>query len=160
MTTVFMYLVGDTVEEAIYDISVARRLEHMGRSSSNSGFGSALDSKPVSGTTTPAPVPAPVLKLQEQTIEQANSMELEAAPLKQLLRKKGDGEIVQVNDLWSCLFGKVRKPLNERKSKVLDEEVGRHLRAQAAERRILEGEMGGEMDGEGGVEVEGGGVLV
>jgi E3 ubiquitin-protein ligase SHPRH len=118
-TSVFMYLVGDTVEEAIYEISVARRLAHMGRGS-----------KSRSGTATPV--------LQEKMIEAANSMELEAAPLKQLLRKKGDGEIVQVDDLWSCLFGKRRKPQRA----VLDSEVGRHLRAEAAEMRKVETRVG------------------
>jgi E3 ubiquitin-protein ligase SHPRH len=123
-TTVFMYLVNDTVEEAIYEISVARRLEHMSR-----------NSKSKSGSTTPA--------LQETTIEKANSLEMEAAPLKQLLRKKGDGEIVQADDLWSCLFKKPRKAPKA----VLEQEVGRHLRAEAAEQRIM-GEGAGEMEGE------------
>ena len=36
-TTVFMYLISETVEEAIYDISVARRLEHIGKSRSTIG---------------------------------------------------------------------------------------------------------------------------
>ncbi|KAF2112416.1 SNF2 family N-terminal domain-containing protein [Lophiotrema nucula] len=115
-TTVYMYLVNDTVEEAIYDISVARRLEHIGKSNASSR----------SGTATPA--------LQEKTLDNANSKEMEAAPLKQLLRKKGDGEVVQVDDLWKCLFGKPRKVQRP----VLDKEVGRHLRAEAAERRIAE----------------------
>ncbi|KAH7132099.1 ATP-dependent DNA helicase [Dendryphion nanum] len=110
-TTVFMYLVSDTVEEAIYDISVARRLEHIGRSLQSSG------------STTPA--------LQEKTIEAANSMELESTAVKQLLRKKGDGEVVKAGDLWKCLFGKPRKPMKS----VLEQEVGRHLRAEAAEQR-------------------------
>ncbi|KAF2797659.1 ATP-dependent DNA helicase [Melanomma pulvis-pyrius CBS 109.77] len=118
-TTVFMYLVNDTVEEAIYDISVARRLEHMSRSS-----------KAQSGSATPV--------LQEKTLDAANSMEMEAAPLKQLLRKKGDGEIVQVNDLWGCLFGKPRK----QPQAVLSREVGRHLRAEAAEQRMEMGASG------------------
>lgn len=113
-TTVFMYLVSDTVEEAIYDISVSRRLEHMGRGSK-------------SGSATPT--------LQEKTLDAANSMELEAAPVKQLLRKKGDGEIVPAADLWSCLFGKAKKQPRV----VLDGEVARHLRAEAAERRIVAG---------------------
>jgi E3 ubiquitin-protein ligase SHPRH len=118
-TTVFMYLVSDTVEEAIYEISVARRLEHMGRGSR-------------AGSQRGTPAPA----LQEKTLDAANSMELESAPLKKLLRKKGDGEIVQVDDLWSCLFGKPRK----QKRAVFDEEVGRHLRAEAAEGRKLQGD--------------------
>lgn len=114
-TAVFMYLVSDTVEEAIYDISVSRRLQHMGR-----GTGSR------SGSATPA--------LQEKTIEAANSLELEAAPLRQLLRKKGDGEVVRSDDLWTCLFGKTKKQTNA----VLNREVDRHLRAEAAEQRIAE----------------------
>jgi E3 ubiquitin-protein ligase SHPRH len=92
-TTVFMYLISDTVEEAIYDISVARRLEHI---SSNS------NSKPPESST-----PA----LQERTLDAANSAELQSAPPKNLLRKKGDGEIVQQDDLWKCLFAKPRKPV-------------------------------------------------
>ena len=86
------------------------------------------------GTASPAAAPA----LKEQTLEAANSHELEAAPLKQLLRKKGDGEVVQKDDLWKCLFGKPRV----QKRPVLDGEVGRHLRAEAAERRAGECMMG------------------
>ncbi|KAF2474670.1 uncharacterized protein BDR25DRAFT_255013 [Lindgomyces ingoldianus] len=119
-TTVFMYLIGDTVEEAIYDISVSRRLEHMGRG--NNGWS---DSR--SGTATPA--------VQENALDAANSMEMQSAPLKKLLRKKGDGEVVQVDDLWGCLFGKPRK---QQRSVVLEGEVGRHLRAEAAEQRIAQ----------------------
>ncbi|KAF2185097.1 hypothetical protein K469DRAFT_665964 [Zopfia rhizophila CBS 207.26] len=118
-TTVFMYLISDTVEEAIYDISVSRRLEHMGRRRN-------AESVSRSGTATPA--------VQENALDAANSMEMEAAPLKQLLRKKGDGEIVQVDDLWNCLFGKPRK----QQRAVLEREVGRHLRAEAAEQRIAQ----------------------
>ncbi|KAF2740528.1 ATP-dependent DNA helicase [Polyplosphaeria fusca] len=118
-TTVFMYLVTDTVEEAIYDISVARRLEHMGTAKKQ-------EAGARSGTTTPA--------LQESKLDAANSMEMEATPLKQLLRKKGDGEVVQRDDVWSCLFGKARK----QPKAVLEREVGRHVRAEAAERRLAE----------------------
>ncbi|KAL6706907.1 hypothetical protein ACN47E_005050 [Coniothyrium glycines] len=114
-TTAFMYLIQDTVEEAIYDISVARRLEHMSSDRSKSSSRSR--------TATPA--------LQETTLDAANSAELEAAPLKQLLRKKGDGEIVQQDDLWRCLFGKPRRVVQP----VLESEVGRHLQAEAAEGR-------------------------
>ncbi|OAL49207.1 hypothetical protein IQ07DRAFT_569576 [Pyrenochaeta sp. DS3sAY3a] len=116
-TTVFMYLVSDTVEEAIYEISVARRLEHMGK-------GKLPASR--SGSATPM--------LQEKTLDAANTAEVQAAPLKQLLRKKGDGEIVQEDDLWNCLFGKPRKPPKP----VLEMEVARHLRAEAAEERVTD----------------------
>ena len=113
-TTVFMYLISDTVEEAIYDISVARRLAHIGKYSSSSSR---------SGASTPM--------LQENTLDKANSAEMQAAPLKSLLRKKGNGEEVKEDDLWHCLFGKQRKVAGP----VLEQEVGRHLRAEAAEGR-------------------------
>jgi E3 ubiquitin-protein ligase SHPRH len=116
-TTVFMYLVSDTVEEAIYDISVARRLEHMSNNTSSKA-------PTRSGSMTPA--------LKEQTLDAANSAELQNAPFKQLLRKKGEGEIVKEDDLWHCLFGKQRKAAKP----VLEREVGRELRAQAAESRV------------------------
>jgi E3 ubiquitin-protein ligase SHPRH len=117
-TTVFMYLVSDTVEEAIYDISVARRMEHM---KANNRIAASSDMR--SGTATPA--------IQEQSLDKANSAELQAAPLKALLRKKGNGEEVKADDLWQCLFGRQRKVIKP----VLEREVGRHLRAEAAEGR-------------------------
>ncbi|CAE7177309.1 hypothetical protein CFE70_005661 [Pyrenophora teres f. teres 0-1] len=120
-TTVFMYLISDTVEEAIYDISVTRRLEHMSsndRSKAPSRSGSA----------------APGLK--EQDLDAANSAELQSAPLKQLLRKKGDGEVVQEDDLWHCLFGKPKKESQP----VLERVVARELRAGAAEARLASAE--------------------
>lgn len=98
-TTVFMYLISNTVEEAIYDISVARRLEHMK---------SDDDSKPAMASGTATPVAA-----QEKSLDKANSAEMEAAPLKQLLSKGGGGEAVQNDDLWSCLFGKPRRNVRE-----------------------------------------------
>ncbi|KAF2031773.1 hypothetical protein EK21DRAFT_62558 [Setomelanomma holmii] len=114
-TTVFMYLISNTVEEAIYEISVARRLAHISRSS-------APGSR--SGTATPA--------IQENTLDKANSAELQAAPLKALLRKKGNGEEVKEDDLWHCLFGKQRKAIKP----ALEREIVRHLRAEAAEGRV------------------------
>jgi E3 ubiquitin-protein ligase SHPRH len=117
-TTVFMYLISDTVEEAIYDISVTRRLEHIS-SNSNSNASSKA-----SASSTPA--------LQERTLDAANSAELQAAPLKQLLRKKGDGEIVPQDDLWKCLFGKPRRAVLSG----LQSSVDRHLRGEAARARV------------------------
>jgi E3 ubiquitin-protein ligase SHPRH len=116
-TTVFMYLISDTVEEAIYDISVARRLEHI---SSNTSSKAPTQS----GSSTPT--------LKEHTLDAANSAELQNAPFKQLLRKKGEGEVVKEDDLWHCLFGKQRK----KPQPVLQNVVGRELRAQAADLRM------------------------
>jgi E3 ubiquitin-protein ligase SHPRH len=110
-TTVFMYLISDTVEEAIYDISVARRLVHISKSS---GLRSRF------GSVTPVE--------QENTLDKANSAEMQTAPLKALLRKKGNGEEVKEDDLWHCLFGRQRKVAKP----ILAREAGRHLRIEAA----------------------------
>ncbi|KAF2499841.1 hypothetical protein BU16DRAFT_615203 [Lophium mytilinum] len=137
-TTVYMYLVSDTVEEAIYDISVSRRLEHMSQGRK------AASSESSSGTATPS--------LQENAIDAANSLELQQAPLKQLMRKKGDGEVVGQDDLWKCLFGKPRKHQTE-PSEAAQAQVDRHLRATAAEGRATAGE-GRATVGEGRATVE------
>jgi E3 ubiquitin-protein ligase SHPRH len=97
-TTVFMYLISNTVEEAIYDISVARRLEHM-KSADSEGSSRSAET---SGAATP-------IAAQEKSLDKANSAEMEAAPLKQLLSKGGGGEAVKNDDLWQCLFGKPRR---------------------------------------------------
>ncbi|KZF24694.1 hypothetical protein L228DRAFT_228741 [Xylona heveae TC161] len=121
-TTVWMYLVKDTVEEAIYDISVARRLAHMGGRS-----------RSVSGATTPA--------VSERELDAANSYELQQAPLSKLLGKRAsEGEVVEKEDLWNCLFGKSRRRSNLPTSSPLATEVGRHLRATAAEERRANGQ--------------------
>ena len=96
-TTVFMYLISNTVEEAIYEISVKRRLEHMKTAH-------VLNEQPSATHGSSIPVFA-----QEKSLDKANSAEMEAAPLKQLLSKGGGGEAVQNDDLWSCLFGKPRR---------------------------------------------------
>ncbi|KAI8935655.1 hypothetical protein NX059_007179 [Plenodomus lindquistii] len=132
-TTVCMYLVGDTVEEAIYEISVKRRLEHMGSSSS-----SALRRGGGGGGGGSAAQPDEQGDIQhgggvkEETLDEANSKELRDSSVKQLLGKKGEGEVVKENDLWRCLFG---KPRGVKKASVLEGEVGRMLRADAAEER-------------------------
>ncbi|EME39624.1 hypothetical protein DOTSEDRAFT_75316 [Dothistroma septosporum NZE10] len=121
-TTVWMYLINDTVEEAIYEMSVARRQAHVQ---------ARLQSKrsETSRSSTPAP-------LQENAIDAANSDELQSAPLTKLLVPgKGGGEMVGNDDLWQCLFGKAQKtPKN-----AAHQQAGRQLRAEAAEQRT-EGE--------------------
>lgn len=119
-TTVWMYLINDTVEEAIYDISVARRLAHVQSRQSNR--------VQKSRSATPAPI-------AETAIDAANSEELQSAPISKLLvAGKGGGELVGNDDLWRCLFGKVYKP-PMKPSIEMEMEVNRHLRAEAAEQR-------------------------
>jgi E3 ubiquitin-protein ligase SHPRH len=125
-TTVFMYLAAGTVEEAIYDISVKRRLEHISSSSSDNNN----SKEPVKSDDTQSPN-----FLGEHAIDAANSAELEAAPLRNLLRKKGDGEVVPEHDLWHCLFGKKWRRAVE---PAVQSEVDREFRAGAAEARAAD----------------------
>lgn len=129
-TTVWMYLIADTVEESIYEISVARRLAHL-RSNKN-----AKGSR--SGTATPSTTHA---GLQENAIDAANSMELQAADLSRLLTSgRNGGEVVDHEDLWACLFGRVKKR-EEVMGGLADAQpaasgVGSLLRLEAAQRRL------------------------
>ncbi|KAI9814757.1 MAG: hypothetical protein M1827_003023 [Pycnora praestabilis] len=125
-TTVWMYLISDTVEEAIYDISVARRMAHIGNSPQ-------IGSGKVSGSATP--------DILESSIDAANSLELQQAPLSTLLSKgTSGGEMVGKDDLWSCLFG-IKQKQRSKGSAELDLEVGRHLRLAAAENRQEQADM-------------------
>lgn len=129
-TTVWMYLISDTVEEAIYDISVSRRLAHMQRSSD-------LPAKTSRAVT-------PSADLEQETeilLDAANSAQLNAAPLSQLMAKgASSGEVVSKDDLWSCLFGKSRVVKRGHSGDMEDEverELGRGLRRNAAEARAV-----------------------
>ncbi|ETN38893.1 uncharacterized protein HMPREF1541_06935 [Cyphellophora europaea CBS 101466] len=132
-TTVWMYIIAGTIEESIYEMSFARRLEHIKRNVKKVGKSKA-GSSATSGTVTPK-------LLGETVIDQANSLELQEADLKKLLTtgKKG-GEFVDKADLWQCLFG--RRKVKETvfggggAGGKLDGEMGRLLRANAAEARI------------------------
>ncbi|OBT70212.1 hypothetical protein VE03_00160 [Pseudogymnoascus sp. 23342-1-I1] len=124
-TTVWLYLIDGTVEEAIYDISVRRRMDHMG-----------VASTAASKESTP--------ELADRKIEVANSLELQQAPLANLLSKeKEGGEFVGNDDLWECLFGNRKGQgggaATAAAEERLDREVARHFGAEAAEARIAEG---------------------
>lgn len=112
-TTVWMYLVEGTVEKAIYDISVTRRLTHIGRSADKNALSD----------------------LEEDDIEAANSHELQEAPLSKLLTKgAGGGELVDKEDLWNCLFRQKmvsHTPVSEEAERV----ATRFLGVSAAEER-------------------------
>lgn len=131
-TNVWLYLVDGTVEESIHQLSVKRRMEHIGqRLADTKGKGKAA-----------------ATDLLEDNLEEANSMELQQASLTGLLAKGGKGgEMILKEDLWECLFGgkSVRGGGEETMASsrlVLDGEVGRHLRGEAAEERM--GIVGGE----------------
>lgn len=116
-TTVWMYLIEGTVEEGIYDISVQRRMQHVRERKRES------------------------VKVVENdaAIDEANSEEMQAAPLRKLLVEgKSGGELVGKDDLWRCLFGKAQGGGDGGSgSEALQAEVGRHLRGEAAEERRM-----------------------
>ena len=118
-TTVWMYLVEETVEKAIYDISVDRRLSHISQTSTKGVQQIGSD-------------------LLESTIEVANSLELQDASFSKLLtRGPSGGELVSKDDLWNCLF-KQKAVSRMQVSENAEREVGRYARAEAAdERRIV-----------------------
>jgi E3 ubiquitin-protein ligase SHPRH len=134
-TNVWLYLVDGTVEESIHQLSVKRRMEHIGQARSQ-GKGKAKELTPD--------------EILDSNLEEANSLELQQAPLTRLLVKdeKG-GEMVEKEDLWDCLFGGVgRRNTNGSRNGdgnraigtelKLDQEVRRHLGAEAATQRLAE----------------------
>lgn len=136
-TNVWLYLVDGTVEESIHQLSVKRRMEHLTQLPTSprrsKGKGKARE----------------IIYGEEEVLgidlEEANSMEMQQASLTKLLAKGGKGgERVDDDDLWQCLFGGQR-PVGQRglegSDLRLDGEVGRDLRAEAAEMRQLGLEM-------------------
>lgn len=118
-TTVWLYLVSGTVEESIYNLSVQRRMEHMGRTNK----GKSKESTP---------------ELLDANIEEANTLELEQASLSRLMSKDSTaGENVKEDDLWECLFGHVARRDKEpnKDTRLQEKAIMGYLAAEAAEER-------------------------
>jgi E3 ubiquitin-protein ligase SHPRH len=121
-TTVWMYLINDTVEESIYEISVARRMSHVQSREQDRKNGK-------SRSTTPAP-------FGDMAIEAADTEEMQSAPIQNLLvTGKIGGELVGQSDLWKCLFGKAGKTAVSLDDADTETELARNLRGHAAEMR-------------------------
>jgi len=132
-TTVWMYLISDTVEESIYEISVARRLAHVQSREQQQERRKNQKSR----ATTPAPI-------GDMAIEAADTEEMQSAPIQKLLSSaKTGGELVGQDDLWKCLFGKAGNKVSSQLDADADAdadveaEFGRNLRGHAAEMRQL-----------------------
>ncbi|KAI1261241.1 SNF2 family N-terminal domain-containing protein [Xylariaceae sp. FL1019] len=123
-TTVWLYLVEGTVEESIYNLSVRRRMAHMGDMDMDKGKGKG---------------PATDL-ISTNALEAANSREMEQVRLTRLLDKTGDGENVEDQDLWECLFGDAKKfkgdGVREALERYPNTALTRAIGAEAAERRM------------------------
>ncbi|KAI9894478.1 MAG: hypothetical protein M1814_003236 [Vezdaea aestivalis] len=117
-TTVWMYLVEGSIEEAVYEISVKKRLAHLERRER-----AETDE-------------------MEREVENADSMALQSSMLERLVDRKG--EHVGETDIWECLFRTRRKKagldLDER-----DRAVMREARATAAEARAAQNELQGSI---------------
>ena len=116
-TTVWMYLVEDTVEKSIYEISVNRRMSHISPAA-------ARDSASLNQS-----------EVTESRLDAANTLELQQAALSRLLTKgPGGGEMVGQEDLWNCLFRQKPEQIRQIAAQA-DREVALRLRVSAAERR-------------------------
>lgn len=124
LTTIWMYLVSGTVEESIYDLSVSRRVTYI------------VAKKKEEEARSLAPV-----DLDETAIDSANSMEMQGATLSKLMAGgASSGELVKKDDLWQCLFGNPNRNKGINQPSIgADSEVGRFLRAEAAEQRTAAG---------------------
>ncbi|KAL4914017.1 peptide N-acetyl-beta-D-glucosaminyl asparaginase amidase A-domain-containing protein [Aspergillus aurantiobrunneus] len=130
-TTVWMYLVSDTVEKSIYDISVSRRLDHIIQKEREQKANSSTSiDHGISGAT--------IENLSEVAIDSANSLEMQDAPLAKLMEGGAfGGELVKKDDLWQCLFGSPRQERATDGSLSAGRDVARFLRAEAAEQRRI-----------------------
>lgn len=129
-TTVWMYLVSDTVEESIYKISVSRRLGHIVQKEKEKEKETKEHGLSQNGTDTE--------NLHETAIESANSLEIQDANLGKLLAPgtAGGGELVGKDDLWQCLFGSNHdRRVSGAQNPDVEREVDRFLRGEAAENR-------------------------
>jgi E3 ubiquitin-protein ligase SHPRH len=142
-TTVWMYLIADTVEESIYDISVTKRMAHMRSNRNTNTSEAAISTSSSTGNATPIAASAQ----QEAAIDIANSLELQAADLSRLFTTgKTGGEMVENGDLWPCLFGRVKKReavmagvsslAGQQGNSAAEQETNRFLRAEAADARM------------------------
>ncbi|KAK1760441.1 putative ATP-dependent helicase IRC20 [Echria macrotheca] len=112
-TTVWLYIVDGTVEESIYNLSVQRRMEHMGRTLK----GKSKESTP---------------ELLDENLDAANAFEMQQANLSKLMGRGGiSGEEVDDKDLWTCLFGHV-KPRDGGDGRLVNNPLTRGILAAAA----------------------------
>ncbi|KAI0459789.1 SNF2 family N-terminal domain-containing protein [Xylaria acuta] len=88
-TTVWLYVVENTVEENIHALSEQRRLAHIGEDNQK---GKAKETAEEG--------------LADLALEAANSRELEQSSWSRLMDKSEEGETIDKGDLWECLFGR------------------------------------------------------
>lgn len=131
-TTVWLYIVDGTVEESIYELSVQRRMEHVGRSAQ-------LQKGKAAGST---PEQEQQQQLDASSLDAANALEMQQAQLSKLMGRDGiSGEAVDKDDLWTCLFGHLNPGQAGRQgARPVNAATRKFLAAEAAEMRRIEGQ--------------------
>jgi E3 ubiquitin-protein ligase SHPRH len=149
-TTVWMEIIADSVEEAVYELSVGRRLAHVAKQHSKdpkTDYHGTISGSEADEASKAELSISDAAAVQESALDAANSLELQRAPISRLLVRstKGGGEVVDTDDMWKCLFGKPRTRRIEENggiSGALQTEVDRHLRAEAAAERMIAAQAG------------------
>ncbi|KAK6529100.1 hypothetical protein TWF694_004317 [Orbilia ellipsospora] len=108
-TNVFLYVIGGTVEEGVWRNATKRRLEML-----EGGSGSPKKRRRVSAADKKGKGRARESyggkEDLEMQLESVNSLQLEEGTVSSMVeRGQGGGEIVDNEQLWSCLFGVTRK---------------------------------------------------
>lgn len=144
-TTVWLYLVSGTVEESIYNLSVRRRMEHMGQAAAAESCSRARKGAKKIGSGSRSRAESPEREPLDASIEVANTLELEHAALSKLMSKdRTAGEMIDKGDLWECLFGNVQEddgaggPGGAGDSRFKDRAVISYMAAEAASARLNE----------------------
>lgn len=134
-TTVWLYLVEGTVEEGIYDLSVRKRLAHIG------GGGGQQQQDDDNGKKGKGKGKRAGTVVAVVDLEEADRLEMQQAKLGRLMGRDGviAGEVVEGEDLWSCLFGHLKRGQQQGTDRQLVEDpVTRgFLAAEAVEGRMV-----------------------
>ncbi|VBB75674.1 Putative SNF2 family helicase/ATPase [Podospora comata] len=134
-TTVWLYLVEGTVEEGIYDLSVRKRLEHIG------GGGGQQQQDDDNGKKGKGKGKRAGTVVAVVDLEEADRLEMQQSKLGRLMGRDGviAGEVVEGEDLWSCLFGHLKRGQQQGTDRQLVEDpVTRgFLAAEATEGRMV-----------------------
>ncbi|KAG6041448.1 hypothetical protein E4U39_006561 [Claviceps sp. Clav50 group G5] len=145
-TTVWLYLVSGTVEESVYNLSVQRRMKHLGKRQGLNSHSDQANTTQKTGKSRKAnKATAATPEVLDASFEAANTLELEHAALSNLMSKdKSAGEMVDKNDLWECLFGTATRAARNAKHHQGDEAAGKmqekavmnYLAGEAAAARV------------------------
>lgn len=117
-TTVWLYVVNNTVEQSVLELATRRRMAFIGQNNDEDTPMSDAESS----------------QLLDEKLEAAESDELREGLGKLIEKSPGGGELVDTKDLWDCLF--TRTDAGSGAPKVNHLLVRRELALNAAEQRL------------------------